>query len=126
MNIREWVTTELDYGRELLDSGLEGATDSRNQYLQGAPLDAGELNRKALKLATVGICLGIMASYLDHRHKPAVRAAVCGAVGGAVGFAASLMWSSHTLAETVARGALKNMSAVRDQHWLKSHPIDYA
>jgi hypothetical protein len=62
---------------------------------------------------------------MGRKRKP-VRAIACGALGGAVGFVASFAWSSHTLAETVARGALKNIAAVRDQHWLKGHPIDYA
>ena len=128
MNVLEWVASEVDYGRELVDSGLEGASNGGKQFLHGAPLTPylSDLNRKALKLATFGVCLGVVASYLDHRHKPVARAVVCGALGGAVGFAASLGWTSHTLAETVARSALKNMAAVRDQHWLKSHPIDYA
>ena len=55
--------------------------------------------------------------------KPVTRAVADGALGGAVGFAASLAWSRYALAETVARGALKNMAGVRDQHWLRSHPI---
>ena len=128
MNVREWVASEVDYGRELVDSGLAGASNGGKQFLHGAPLAPylGDLIRIALKLATFGVCLGLLASYLDHRHKPVARAVVCGALGGAVGFAASFAWTSHTLAETVARGALRNMAAVRDQHWLKTHPIDYA
>ena len=129
MNLREWVASEVDYGRDLMDSGLAGASNGGKQFFHGAPLTpyVSDLNRKALRLATLGMCIGALASYLDHRRKPvARRAVVCGAVGGAVGFAASCAWTSHTLAETVARGALKNMAAVRDQHWLKSHPNDYA
>jgi hypothetical protein len=127
MTLREWVASEVDYGRELVDSGIEGATNSRRTFLHGAPLSPylSDVNRDALKLATFGVCIGLLGGFLGGRRKP-VRAIACGALGGAVGFAASFAWSSHTLAETVARGALKNMSAVRDQHWLKSHPIDYA
>ena len=52
--------------------------------------------------------------------------AECGAPGGAVGFAAGFAWSSYTFAETRARGALTYVAALRDQHWLNSHPIDHA
>jgi hypothetical protein len=127
MNLREWVASEVDYGRELVDSGLEGASNGRKAFLDGAPLSPylSDLNREALKLATLGACLGLLGVYLGERHKP-VRALAYGALGGALGFAASFAWSSQPFAETVARGAFKNMAAVRDQHWLKSHPIDYA
>ncbi|MGB9106918.1 MAG: hypothetical protein WCC59_19340 [Terriglobales bacterium] len=79
-----------------------------------------------MKLATLGACIGVLGGYLGRRHQPAVRAVAYGALGGAVGFAASFAWSSHTLAGTVARGAITNVAAARDRRWLKSHPIDYA
>jgi hypothetical protein len=128
MNLRDWFASEAGYGRELMDSGLAGASNSRKEFLHGAPLASyfSDLERRALGLATVGLCVGVVASFLDRRRKPVVRALACGALGSVLGFAGSFAWSSHTLAQTVARGALRNMAAVRDQHWLKNHPIDYA
>jgi hypothetical protein len=127
MSLRHWIASEVDYGRELVDSGLEGASKGRTEFLHGAPLSPylSGVNREALKLATLGGCIGLVGGYLGRRHKSA-RALAYSALGGVVGFAASFAWNSHDFAESVAHGALKNMSAVRDQHWLKSHPIDYA
>jgi hypothetical protein len=128
MNLCAWVASIVDYGRELVGSAVQGAGKGRTAFLHGGPISPflGDLNKKALKLATLGACVGALGGYLGRKHQPAVRTVAYGALGGAVGFAAGFAWSSHTFAETVARGALTNVAAVRDQHWLKSHPIDYA
>jgi hypothetical protein len=128
MNLRERVASIVGYGRELVGSGLQGASKGRTSFLNGGPLSPflADVNKKALKVATLGACIGVLGGYLGRKHQPAVRAVAYGALGGAVGFAASFAWNSHTFAETVARGALTNVGVVRDQHWLKSHPIDYA
>jgi hypothetical protein len=128
MNLHERIASIVGYGREVVVSGLQGASKGRTAFLNGGPISPflGDLNKKALKLATVGACFGVLGGYLSRKHQPAVRAVAYGALGGAVGFAASFAWSSRAFAGTVARGALTNVAAVRDQHWLKSHPIDYA
>ena len=128
MNLHERIASIDGYGRELVGSGLQGASKGRTAFLNGGPISSflADVNKKALKLATLGACIGVLGGYLGRKHQPAVRAVAYGALGGAVGFAASFAWGSHTFAETVARGALTNVGAVRDQHWLKKHPIDYA
>jgi len=47
-------------------------------------------------------------------------------LGGAVGLAAAFAWESRHLTASVAGSALKNMGRARDEHWLSTHPIDYA
>ena len=128
MNLHERIASIVGYGRELVGSGLQGASRGRTAFLNGGPISPflADVNKKALKLATLGACIGVVGGYLGRKHQPAVRAVAYGALGGAVGFAASFAWNSNTLAETVARGAKTNVAAARDQHWLKSHPIDYA
>ena len=128
MNLRERVASIVGYGRELAGSGLQGASKGRAAFLNGGPISPflADVNKNALKLATLGACIGVLGGYLGRKHQPAVRTIACGALGGAVGFAAGFAWSSHTFAESVARGALTNVAATRDQHWLKRHPIDYA
>lgn len=128
MNLHERVASIVGYGRELVGSGLQGASQGRRAFLNGGPISPflADVNKKAWKLATLGACIGVLGGYLGRKHQPAVRAVAYGALGGAVGFAASFAWSSHTFAEAVARGAMTNVAAVRDQHWLKGHPIDYA
>jgi len=128
MNLRERVASIVGYGRELAGSGLRGASKGRTAFLNGGPISPflADVNKQALKLATLGACIGMLGGYLGRKHQPAVRTVAFGALGGAVGFAAGFAWSSHTFAESVARGALTNVAAVRDRHWLKRHPIDYA
>lgn len=50
----------------------------------------------------------------------------CGFVGGAIGFGLGIAWENRRLTESITSGALRNISKVRDEHWLESHPIDYA
>jgi hypothetical protein len=128
MNLHERIASIVGYGRELVGSGLQGASQGRTAFLNGGPISPflADVNKKALKLAALGACIGVLGGYLGRKHQPAARALAYGALGGAVGFAASFAWNSHTFAETVARGAITNVAAARDQHWLKSHPIDYA
>ena len=49
-----------------------------------------------------------------------------GLLGGVVGFSVGMLWESRTLTASMICGALRGMSKVRDEHWLESHPIDYA
>jgi len=128
MSLRKRVASIFGYGRELVGSGLQGASKGRAAFLNGGPISSflADVNKEALKLATLGACIGVLGGYLGRKHRPAVRTVAYGALGGAVGFAAGFAWSSHTFAGSVARGALTNVAATRDQHWLKSHPIDYA
>jgi len=49
-----------------------------------------------------------------------------GLLGSAIGFGAGIAWQDRRLAASVARGALRNIGRVRDEHWLEGHPIDYA
>jgi hypothetical protein len=62
----------------------------------------------------------------DHRHKSATRTLADGLVGCAIGFGAGVAWESRWLAASVAACAWKKIGQVRDEHWLESHPIDYA
>ena len=128
MNLRGRIASIVGYGRELAGSGLQGAGQGRAAFLNGGPISPflADVNKQALKLATLGACIGVAGGYLGRKNRPAVRAVAYGALGSAVGFAAGFAWSSHNFAESVARGAITNVAATRDQHWLKGHPIDYA
>jgi hypothetical protein len=43
-----------------------------------------------------------------------------------IGLVVGLAWKTRELTASMGRSALKEMNAVRDQHWLENHPIDYA
>lgn len=128
MNLPNWSKSNIDYGRKLLNSGLEGAHSGEEDFLHGKPLApflSGSV-RHALRPAALGVCLGVLGSYPGHRRNCASRAFVFGFLGGAIGLGAGLAWEGRHLAASIASGALKNIGRVRDEHWLERHPIDYA
>ena len=128
MDLREWSKSNAEYGRKLLDSGIEGARSGQEAYLDGRPLTPflSESVRSALKPAAVGACIGMLGSYAGYRQKSLVKTLAFGLLGGAIGLGAGLAWESRRFTASVAGGAMRNMGKVRDAHWLNKHPIDYA
>jgi hypothetical protein len=128
MDVCKWSKSNADYGRRLLDSGIEGARSGREQFLNGESLTPflSESVRSALKPAALGACIGVLGSYPGYREKSISRALAYGLLGGAIGFGAGVVWESRRLTASVAGSALKNIGRVRDEHWLTKHPIDYA
>jgi hypothetical protein len=120
--------SNVEYGRKILDSGLEGARSGRKAFLHGRPLTPflNESVRDALKPAAIGACIGLLGSYPGNRRNSASRALAYGLVGGVLGFGAGVAWRSRFLSASVVSGAWKNIDRVRDEHWLEKHPIDYA
>jgi hypothetical protein len=128
MDLREWSKSNSDYGRRLLDSGIEGARSGEEAFLDGESLTPflTESVSSALIPAALGACIGVLSSYPGYREKSITRALVYGLLGGAIGLGAGLAWESRRLTASVAGGALRNIGRVRDEHWLSKHPIDYA
>ena len=62
----------------------------------------------------------------SNRHKSVSRTLAYSLIGSAFGFGLGLAWKSRRLTESIASGALHSIGKVRDEHWLESHPIDYA
>lgn len=128
MKFREWSKSSIDYGRKLLDSGLEGARSGEGEFLQGEPL-APFLQasaRLALEPATIGVFLGVLSSCAGNREKSASKTLLYGLLGGVIGFGVGVAWGSRRLAASVASSAFESMGKVRDEHWLENNPIDYA
>lgn len=128
MDLREWSKSNAEYGRKLLDSGIEGARSGQEAYLNGKSLTPflSESVRSALKPAALGACVGVIGSYAGYRQKSIIRSLAYGLLGGAIGLGAGLAWNSRRFTASVAGGAMKNIGKVRDEHWLNKHPIDYA
>jgi hypothetical protein len=128
MDVRTWSDEYLDYGRKLFNSGLEGARSGREAFLSGKPLTPylRESSGTALKSAVVGACIGVLGSCVGNRHRSTSRTLACGILGGAIGFGFGVAWENRRLAASVTSGAMKNISRVRDEHWLERNPIDYA
>lgn len=127
MTVGEWSKDSVDYGRKLVDSGLEGAQEGEEAFLHGEPLAPflGKAARRAITPTVVGICLGAIGG--RSRRRPTVGETLAFAViGGAIGFALGLGWHSRRLASSVACGAMKKIEKTRDEHWFEQNPIDYA
>jgi hypothetical protein len=128
MLLSDWSRSEFEYGRRVLNSGLEGARSGREAFLNGRSLTPflGEAARNALKPAGVGACLGLLSGYRGNGHNSITRILGFGLLGSVIGFASGVAWGSRDLTASVATNALKNIGRASDEHWLEKHPIDYA
>jgi hypothetical protein len=128
MQLSEWSKSEIDYGRRVLDSGLEGVRSGREAFLNGRPLNPffRESFRRALTPATVGACLGVLSACPGNGNRSVGRTLTSGVLGACVGLAAGLLWETRFLTASSAGAALEGMEKVRDEHWFERHPIDYA
>jgi hypothetical protein len=124
----EWSKSNVDYGRKLVDSALEGARAGEGEFLRQESLGSflSESARQSLAPAAIGACLGAWGGYLATRRRSRTRALVCALLGGAVAFGAGVIWESRQLTATVASNSWKRVSKTRDEHWLEKNPIDYA
>ena len=128
MHVAEWSKAEVEYGRRVLDSGLEGVRSGQEAFLHGRPVTPffRESFRKALVPAAVGAGIGILAGCPKSGHRSVVRVLTSGLLGGLIGLTAGVVWESRFLAASAAGGALARIDKVRDAHWLERNPIDYA
>jgi hypothetical protein len=128
MELGKWVKSNVDYGRRLVDSGIDGARSGQEEFLNGQPLTPflGESVKGALVPAAIGVCVGVLAGYPLWRKKSTSLTLAYGLLGGAIGLTTGMAWKSRHLGASVAGNALKNMGKVRDEQWLAKHPIDYA
>ncbi len=124
MTLREWSKYELEYGRKLMDSGLDGARTGGHEFLEGKPLTPVlcDSARSALGFAAAGACIGL----LQGRKKTKWKVLALGVGAGAIGFGVGMAWNNRRLAASVASAAWKKVGRARDEHWLELHPIDYA
>ena len=128
MELGGWVKSNVDYGRRLVGSGIEGARSGQDEFLDGEPLAPflGESFKSALLPAAVGACVGVLVGYpICRRKSPAVTWAY-GLLGCAIGLTTGVAWTSRHLGASVASGALKNIGKVRDERWLTKNPVNYA
>ncbi|HXZ13476.1 MAG TPA: hypothetical protein VEG64_13900 [Candidatus Sulfotelmatobacter sp.] len=128
MDLRDWSKSEVEYGRKILGSGLEGARAGEAEFLKGRTLDQflSESALEALKPAALGACLGVLGSRLGKESSSIGKALLFGLVGGTIGFGAGIAWQTRRLTASAAKGALRNTHRLRDEHWVEKHPIAYA
>lgn len=124
MKIGDWLKSEVEYGRDLADSGWQGARSA----LLDKPV--GEILSQSVRASwaptVTGAGVGALCALLAQRRKPKpIVLVVMGAVGGFVGFTAGVAWETRQLSSGIARGAMRNIGSTRDSHWLGKHPINF-
>lgn len=128
VKIGEWLKSEVEYGRDLADSGWQGARSARDSMLHG---EAGRaiLSRSARASwapTVMGAGFGALCGLLAQRKKPNTTVVVAmGFVGSVVGFTAGVAWETRQLSSGMARGAMRGIGSTRDSHWLSKHPINF-
>ncbi len=124
----DWLESNIDYGRNLVNSGVEGALSARQKSLGEAPVSSVliEAVRQAWMPAAVGAYVGSLGATLGNRRKPNYGAIVgAGLLGAAIGVVTGMAWGTRRLTGDMARGAMRKIDATRDAHWLEKNPIPY-
>jgi hypothetical protein len=124
----KWIKSNIDYGKSLVDTGVDGARSAGTAMLNGECVGSVLARSAAKAWPSVAIAagLGVLCTCLATRKKKPSTAIASGLIGGALGFGAGLAWETRRLTGSMARGAMKNVGIARDAHWLSKNPIDYA
>jgi hypothetical protein len=127
MGFREWSKSELEYGRRVLGSGLEGVRSGREAFLNQRPNTfLSESVREALKPAALGVFIGFLSSCSKKRQRSIARGLGLGSLYGAIGFVTGFAWASRRMTVRMAYEVRRNVGRTRDEHWLEENPINYA
>ena len=127
MSISEKIKTNLAYGKELVESGLQGAKEGRRTVQESETQQAivSVAARESWQAATLGAVAGALFGVLTDERKP-LRGVLAGSLLGAVvGFGGSFVWKTRPLTSAMAHGAGKRIGRARDKHWLTGHPVNY-
>jgi hypothetical protein len=118
------LENNIDEGRKLIGSGIEGANTARKNALEQS--QGLEFNVSgSWKLAVVGACVGAVAGYFSDNAHSKRNAAVGSLLGAALGVSGGFAWAGRHLATAMTEGAMKGMAEVRDEAWLNRHPVAY-
>jgi hypothetical protein len=127
MSITDKVKENVAYSKELLESGIEGASDARKAVLQSDENTdlVTAAAQESWQAATIGVLAGAVFGVLADDRKPLRGVITGGLLGAVLGFAGSFAWKTRPLTSAMARGAGKRIGSVRDEHWLSKHPVNY-
>lgn len=124
-----WLESNLNYGKNLVGSSVEGARSAGRMMSEGECVGSvlAKSARDSWQVVAIGVGLGVLCGLLTTRRKSSAgKVLACSVVGGIVGLGAGMAWETRQLTGDMARGAIRNAKVVRDAHWLERHPIDYA
>lgn len=127
MSVSESIKSNLAYGKEIVESGFEGAREARKTALDSQEtMDmVTEAAQESWQAAALGAMVGAIFGVLADDRKPVRGVIAGGLLGMAAGFAGSFAWKTRPLSGAMARGAGKRIGAVRDEHWLAENPVNY-
>ncbi|WP_301100827.1 hypothetical protein [Propionivibrio sp.] len=127
MSISKKIRTNLAYGQELVESGVEGAKDARKATLESTDrIDmVTSAAQESWQAATIGVLAGAIFGVLTDDRKPLRGVITGGLLGAAAGFAGSFAWKTRPLTSAMVHGASKRIGTTRDQHWLIKNPVNY-
>ena len=127
MSITEKIKTNLAYGQELVESGVEGAKEARKATLESPETTdiVTAAAQESWQAATIGVLAGAIFGVLADDRKPLRGVITGGLLGAAAGFAGSFAWKTRPLTSSMVHGASKRIGRTRDKHWLDNNPINY-
>ncbi len=128
MRQEPWLKSELEYGRDLIHSAVQGVRSAGEHALATEPVGTmlARSARASLPWAAVGASMGVLAVYSARKHESIRNEVLFGILGAVIGFGTNVALSNQQLTGEIVHGAVRNITAVRDAHWLAKHPIDYA
>jgi len=130
MRHKPWLKSELEYGRDLIHSAVQGARSAGEHALATEPVGTmlARSARASLPWAAIGASVGLLSVYSARKHESIRNQALFGILGAVIGigFGTNVALSTRQLTGEIVHGAVRNINAVRDAHWLAKHPIDYA
>jgi hypothetical protein len=127
MGIADKVKDNLAYGKELVESGIEGAKEARKAVLETEEHTdlVTAAAQESWQAGAIGAMIGAVCGVLADDRKP-VRGVVAGVLLGAVlGYGGSFAWKTRPLTSAMARGARRNVGNVQDKRWLSKNPVAY-
>ena len=128
MRHEPWLKSELEYGRDLIHSAVQGARSAREHALATEPVGTmlARSARASLPWVAIGASVGLLSVYSARKHESIRNQVLFGILGAVIGFGTNVALSTRPLTGEIVHGAVRNINTVRDAHWLAKHPIDYA
>jgi hypothetical protein len=127
MSVSERIRSNLAYGKDLVESGIEGANEARRASLESAETTdmVTAAAQESWQAAAIGALAGAIFGVLADDRKPVRGVIAGGLLGAAAGFAGSFAWKTRPLTGAMAREAGRRIGVARDEHWLSENPVNY-
>jgi hypothetical protein len=124
MQVVHTMESDFAYVKELVGAGLDGIASAREELYGGVFPSASQ--NAVWPPTALGAAIGLLSARLFAKRKSASTVAMGGLVGTILGCSLAVAWASRGFVVPATRGAARRVNAVRDAHWLGTHPIDYA